>query len=277
MSDWLNIAKNLPCGRSVRVSCCAKDKSCVISHSEHGYSSYCFRCGEDSRRFKRHGQRSLAELLQHRKELNSYMEARGALQLPDDFTLDLPKRSLPWLLTAGVSTLVARYYGFGWSPKLERVVLPVYDAGELVAVQSRAIHPDQKPKYLNKSGGSVRSPVFRSDETLRFEHGLSDGVIITEDILSCVRTGRLVPSISTLGTNVSDKLASELQEDNVSQVFIWYDGDEAGIRGSRKAKKSLDLLGVPNTIIKTDKDPKEYNNEEIREIVRSAGYRGETR
>lgn len=271
MSYWLDIAKSLPCGRSVRVhcpDCTKKDRSQIISHSDKGYSAYCFRCGSDSRRFKPHGVRSLSELIRHRKELDDYINDIGEMALPDDFTLDIPPIGLRWLLQAGVSAPVAKHYQFGWSEKMARVVMPVFDGGHrLRTTQSRAVYPDQKPKYMNKRSGDMTSVAFYSDDALLLGDPLCEGYVITEDILSCVRTGRLLPSVSTLGTNLSDKLAVGGLRRLGAPAYIWYDGDEAGINGARKARKTLTLLGVPCKIIKTELDPKEYNNDEIRDII----------
>lgn len=269
MEEWEKIARSLPCGRSVRIKCCRADRSQVISHTEHGYSSYCFRCGGDSRKFKAHGVRSLSELINHRKELDAYIAERGTITLPNDFTRDIPQVGLLWFLKYGVSSDVARHYGFGWSESMGRVVIPVYDeVGRLCTTQSRAVYPGQKPKYMNKKSGDMTAVAFHSDDALLLGDPIQEGIVITEDILSAVRVGRLMPALSTLGTHLSDKLAVRVLKALTGRVFIWYDGDEAGVRGARKAYKTLKLQGANPIIIKTEKDPKEYNNDEIREIIK---------
>ena len=105
---------------------------------------------------------------------------------------------------------------------------------------------------------------------LALEEVVPKACIITEDILSTIRTGRLQPSFSTLGTKMNPKLAVRALQRGYDLFLIWYDGDEAGIKGAKRAKKQLDLMGIRNKIIKTELDPKDYNNEEIREIIRKA-------
>lgn len=192
------------------------------------------------------------------------MEAIGDLELPEDFTTRIPPIGLRWLLKYGVSSKIAEHYKFGWSEKLARVILPVFEDGELVFVQSRAVYEKQKPKYLNKR--SVGKAFFHSDNGLLIEP-FQNKRIITEDILSSVRSGRILPATSTLGTIFPEQLAVWLLNEQIEHVYVWYDGDEAGVNGARKAKKILSLMGVPNTIIKTELDPKEYNNDEIRGII----------
>lgn len=266
MQEWEKIARKLPCGRKLRVKCCRKDLSRIISHSEKGYSTYCFRCGDDSREFVSHGVRSLADMVKHRRELDAYMEEQGELELPEDFTLDIPDYGRVWLLKAGVGAHLVKKYNIGWSEKMNRVVLPVFEEGTLTAVQSRSVWDAQQPKYLNKKGSSTA--LFWAKKKLQLER-LTNALCITEDILSTIRAGRLNDCVSTLGTVLNDKTASRLLED-YEEFFIWYDGDEAGLRGARKGKRALELQGGKVHLIKTTKDPKEHNNEQIKEILHNA-------
>ncbi len=274
MKEWEKTARKLPYGRTERIRCCKNDRSQVISHSDKGYSTYCFRCGEDSREFRPHGERSLAELVQHRRELDAYTtnSYNNGIELPTDFELlqnSTPREARVWLLKSGVSIEFARSYGFGYSESLARLVMPVRDtAGRLTAVQSRAIYPNQTPKYWNTVGGD-RNPIFMSDDAKMLDNPLA-GRVITEDILSTMRVGRLIKSLSTLGTSLSDKGAVRASMGKGEHIYIWYDGDEAGVRGAHKVNKTLKLMGLNPIVIETDKDPKEYNNGEIKEIIRSS-------
>lgn len=193
------------------------------------------------------------------------------MSLPSDFSTDIPEIGLLFLLKAGVSADIASHYRFGWSEKMGRVVMPVYNESDtLRTTQSRAVYPDQKPKYMNKRNGDMQTVAFYSDDSLLLGDPLTDCVVMTEDILSCIRVGRLNPCISTLGTNLSNALAVQSFMGFKGGVLIWYDGDEAGVKGANKAKKTLTMLGVQCTIIFTDKDPKEYNNAEIKGVLNNA-------
>lgn len=268
MEEWEKIARTLPCGRSTRVNCCRQDLSRVINHTPKGYGTYCFRCGEDSKEFVPHGVLPLSKMLEHKEALDAYTDASGPLSLPTDFEVlsdNSPREAWVWLFKAGVSSSIARHYGFGYSESLARVVLPVRDISEqLVCVQSRAIYERQTPKYLNLKVSTSRA-VFRSDDQLLLKP--DEGIIVvTEDILSAVRVGRLYPCISTLGTTLTYTVAMKYLT-RARKVYIWYDGDEAGVNGASKAAKVLTVLGVSYGIIKTNKDPKRYNNDEIKDIV----------
>ena len=260
MQIWEKVARKLRCGVTVRELCCGKDKSLVISHTDRGYSCKCFRCGVSN--FRPHGQRSAAEMLKHKQELLDYTAHTGVLELPKDFTTTIPPEGAQWLLKAGISTSVTLDYTIGWSEKLGRVVMPVYDGATLVAVQSRAVYKGQTPKYWNTN--ARHNVMFKA--TPRGVPALKDTVVITEDILSCIRVGKIIPCRSSLGTSVSKVMVTELLK-TFSTVLVWYDGDEAGERGAVKARRNLLLQGAEVSVINTMLDPKDYNNEEILDYI----------
>lgn len=138
-----------------------------------------------------------------------------------------------------------------------RVVIPIYDGDNLTGVQCRAVFEGQVPKYMNRKGNSKGAFWAHT--------ALYDTVVITEDILSAIKVGRLCGACSTLGTVLHDSIIAEHLLDK--RVLVWYDGDEAGRKGSAKAMKALAMMGVTCVEIQTEDDPKEYNLNEMRDII----------
>lgn len=267
MKEWEKTARKLPCGKSVRVRCCSKDLSRLISHTEHGYSTVCFRCGLHLKQFTPHGVRSISEVLQHKRELEKYIAQAGRVELPEDYTTDIPSVGRAWMLKAGVTSDVTDYYEIGWSDKLGRVVIPIIDdEGEVAGVQSRAVYAEQKPKYLNKTGKEYSSVLFWSDDEIMLMDPLPDWVVLTEDILSAIRVGRIQSAVSSLGTSINHHTVASILELH-ERVLVWYDGDAAGKRGASNARKKFALQGADVRVISTPKDPKAYSNEEIFKII----------
>ena len=172
------------------------------------------------------------------------------------------------MLKGGVGTFLVEHYRIGWSDKMNRVVIPIWnELHELEAVQSRAVYPDQKPKYLNKAGRRNHTALFWSDDEVMIDEPRGDWVVLTEDILSTVRVGRLQPAVASLGTSVNHRAASYIIAAHPS-VLIWYDPDPAGLAGAAKARKVFELQGADVRIVRADKDPKMYSNEDIKRIIR---------
>jgi DNA primase len=187
--------------------------------------------------------------------------------------MEIPTNEAVWLYRAGVSTEIARHYGFGYSAHLRRVVLPVWSNGELVGFTARSTI-GAKPKYIERMA-QASSAIFVADPAtaLPAEADWPDGsgpdLCITEDILSAVRVGRLVRRcVSLLGTSANaEQLHDALQ--GCSTVAIWLDADRAGKTAHHKLKRKLALQGYETFSIRTEQDPKRYSNREIRRLLSS--------
>lgn len=256
--DWREIAQALPQGSKVRTRCsdqCGKDNSQIVSHTIKGISRKCFRCGASE--FEFHGTRPIALIERHKKE-RAVLHSKET-KLPADYSIDVPPSAAVWYYQYGISAELARLYGIGYTEELDRVVLPVFEDGVLTAVQMRAVDPNRKPKYLNPEGPKVSSALFQSAP--------GTGVtVVTEDILSAIKVGRVHHATSTLGTNMTDARAAKIAS-RFHKAFLWYDGDRAGRKGLLRAKNQLTLLGVEVVQIKTENDPKTYSLDEIRSIL----------
>ena len=264
---WLATAKNLPAGRYVKIECCAADKSLRVSNDPKGYRAYCFRCGPAG--FVAHGDFSIDQLKRRRQELEWRNER--VITLPKDFTTDIPPSEAVWLYKAGVGSVVAKHYGFGYSASLRRVILPIYKDGVLQGYTARSTI-NERPKYIERaSSGSV---LFFADPALRIpseeaaDSSCGYDLLFTEDILSAVRVGRVTDAVvcSLMGTSADDRQLSEATQ-GVHSVALWLDPDKPGRRASARLQRSLVLQGYKVKLIRSAKDPKFYSNRELRRFL----------
>lgn len=265
---WLSTAKTLKAGRRIRIECCAKDKSLMVSNEERGFRAYCFRCGP--RGFIAHGDFSIDQLRRRRDEFALLQEAH--VRLPKDFTTEIPPNEAVWLYRAGISTAMAKHYGFGFSQSLKRVVLPVYRDSALIGFTARSTI-NEKPKYIERMQ-APSSAIFTADPATRlpssedWPEGSGPDLVITEDILSAVRVGRISKKcVALLGTSASaDQLTCLV---GASTVAIWLDPDRAGRVAAQKIERTLTLQGYKTKRVRTERDPKFYSNREIRRLLSS--------
>lgn len=258
--DWLEIAKGIPQGSNIRMVCfegCGQDNSQLVSHSHKGYNRYCFRC--NAHEFVPHGMLRIADIERHKRE-REIMSARVPT-LPKDYTLDVPVRKMLWYLQYGIDADLAREYRIGYSEKLDRIVLPVYEGDELTALQMRATDKWVKPKYLNPHGPKVNSAVFTTHTN---HHGIT---VVVEDILSAIKVGKVAHATSILGTNMTDARAMKIARDNHTAI-LWLDNDKAGKAGRVDAVRQLQMQGMTVYTVESDKDPKKYNTDEIKLYLR---------
>lgn len=251
--DWLTIAKRLPLNTSTRARCCKDDKSAIISAGISGYRFYCFRCGT-GHFVQREGCISVSDFA----EANKVTEKLHC-RMPEDASMeDIPIQGLNWLRKAGIDEDLRKEYKIQYSPSIRRVLLPSYDnAGRLLYLQARAVFEGQTPKYANQA--AVKKPLFHSHQAVTSE------VVLTEDILSAIKVGQVFSAISLLGTKPVDTLLPALMP--FDEVFVWLDPDDAGIDGSIKIAHYCSLLGKPVYRVHSDKDPKYYSKQEIKQFI----------
>jgi DNA primase len=264
---WLTTAKTLAAGRRIRIECCAQDKSLLVSNEERGFRAYCFRCGP--RGFVAHGDFSIDQLRRRREELALLQEAK--VRLPHDFTTEIPPNEAVWLYRAGISTALAQHYGFGFSQFLRRVVLPVYGDGRLVGFTARST-VGAKPKYIERmrtpDAVFVADPATALPATDEWPEGSGPDLVITEDILSAVRVGRIAKRcVALLGTSTNANQLAQLS--GATTIAIWLDPDRAGRVAAHKLERTLALQGYKTKRIRSEQDPKRYSNREIRRLLSS--------
>lgn len=266
MEDWLKIAQKLPVGYKQRYVHCesTSNSSGIISFDGQTYTMHCFKCGETLKHDA--GKLDFATRMKIRKRNKEAAKAlrKKKVFIPKDFTLDIPKEGMLWLLKASITPYRAKEIGIGWLSKHQRVLIPVYNpSGKLIYTQARAVLAGQQPKYIN--------PVVDKRSILYWtkpkESLYADTVVVTEDILSSVRVGKFLPTASLMGTKISVAQTNQLTE--YKHVIAWLDPDEAGDIGSRKVRKAVGMLSKV-TIIKSRADPKNLTDKEIVEILTHA-------
>lgn len=225
---------------------CGPGRTLLVSHKPDGWAAWCFRCGEPG--FVPAPAQSLSEKLAALREQRSAdLVASAALDLPEPRETDpqrWPDAARVWLYKAGFSNDAILQLGWYYSPGMRRVVLPVFDAGQLVYWQARALDGRQ-PKYLNPVVGS--KPVAK--------YGEGRVLVLTEDILSAARVARVTQAWCLLGTSITDRVAAHIAAER-KPVVVMLDPDAAGVRGAAKARKLLQLVGCDVFVARPKKDPK---------------------
>lgn len=262
---WLHHAKTLDVGKKDHFDHdCGGGRTLVCGHKKTGWDAYCYRCGDNG--WVPHPAESLAAKA---KRLNAAKEAENdainSLYLPHPMVgepTEWPDEARVWLYRAGLDDAAIKEAGFYWSPRLERVVMPVITGGVLSYWQARGFNPD-RPKYINPTVDKSRV-VARYGDAGRFP------LCFTEDILSAWKVGRVTQAWCLLGTALPQKLLPELLERSDRRVLVWLDPDNAGRRAMHKIITQLHAYGMEPIRITSEKDPKLLSKREIERIIRAA-------
>jgi hypothetical protein len=243
-----------------------------VRRTPYGYYYFCHNCGYKGR--SRSDELTPQETIKAVERLQeNQVVAPNEIKLPDDFITDIPDRGLAWLYKYGITDGEIGRFGFGFSRTLNRLILPVFRDQDLIYWQGRALDPEQKPKYINIRAGG-KGVFFQSDFlTSSICSGMLAGgrvgredhlVCIVEDILSAIKVGRVTNAIALLGSYIPDSLSRIL--DSYDRVFVWLDSDKRkeAIKYSQRIQV---LTGKQTKVIYTEKDPKEYTDNEIRQVL----------
>lgn len=244
------------CGEKVR------GKGFVVTRTKNGFFLWCFRC---------HAHRHLTRDGLSLSSVKRYMKARdnshetteettvqhSIVTLPPDFTTEIPTAGLMWLRKGNVTDEEIRSYRFGYSPSLDRVILPVWGDEGLLYWQGRALKPGGRtPKYINVTT-KRKSVYFVVQQN-------SDTTVLVEDILSALAVARAGGNaIALLGSHVAAGVREFIK---TRKVRVWLDPDKRKecVRFAKMLSAQA-LIAVP--IVYTTKDPKEYTTEEIQSII----------
>lgn len=255
--EWLEIAKGLKLGGNTYIECtCGSGRTLVVNHRNNGYSTFCFRC--DRKEWQPKGIMTIAEITAMNKLNKEASSFKSKIVLPEDFSTEIPIEGRLWLYRASITGSLIKKYNIGYSEKLKRVILPVYRYNKLIWFIGRAVHKGQKPKYLAPSENRDRV-LFHSGSPQR-----NTWVIVTEDILSCIRVGQVIDAVSLLGTKLSIEQTYQLMN---FKVILWLDNDKAGCDATKKMEKELAMVTDVHKVV-TEKDPKMLTNKEIHNTLR---------
>lgn len=142
-----------------------------------------------------------------------------------------------------------------------RIMFPIIDLRRRVIAFGGRVMDDSMPKYLN----STDTVVFHKGRNLYNQNIVKNldrsRIILVEgymDVISLYKSG-IKYSVASLGTALTPEQA-ELVKKFGKDVYICYDGDEAGIRATKRAIGILRSVGVNPKIIRLPEglDPDEY-------------------
>lgn len=190
-------------------------------------SAWCFGCGHYEPASK------------HKKE-RAIKTAYKAL--PDEVAT-LPPALVQELILRGLSP--AEQALFTYSPRLDRLC---FRLGEFMEARSFT----KKPKTL--SFGTKPFHVF----------GEGTPVVVVEDLFSAIRVGRVTSAVPLFGSVIPTewmRLLTRLSRD----VILWLDADK--YREAIGFARRIQLLGANVRVVKTDLDPKNYSEQEVKKVL----------
>ena len=173
--------------------------------------------------------------------------------LPLNISLDIPKEPYKWLKSYGITDEEIVNNKLMWGDGM--LIFPYYgEEDELLYWQGRYF-PKKTPKVLTRG---------YPDNYVNFRRVGTERVCVVEDSISAIKVSRVCSSMELLGSNLSMHKALGLSM-VFSHLTLWLDSDKL-LTATKFVNKYSSLFDKCDYIY-TDKDPKEYSIDDIREIL----------
>ena len=160
-----------------------------------------------------------------------------------------PSTATSWLKSYGLTNEEITNLGILWDESKGLLIFPMYEGEELIGYVGRQFL-GKGPKYVVQGEKQRFKPVYGSGDTL----------VLTEDLISAVKVGRVTVAMPLFGIHVREVPAG------YSKYKLWLDKDKqiSSVQQCRKWRQ----YGYDIESIITDLDPKEYNEQQIREYLK---------
>lgn len=268
----LNKAKELPLGFSKKIphAGCSDSEAVKISHNEDGFFAYCFKCKQKAFEPHKHFSLKMADQINALKALRRKQRSTGRVELPADCLQPHEpgcKKGLIWLKKYGILDEEIERYGIVFSPSLKRILIPICgsDGKALLDFCGRDVTGYSKMKYFTHGIAKhyYVEPGFPISQ---------NSCVVVEDILSCIKTGRVLPAYAMLGTEPAKEFFMNIK--CYSNVLVWSDSDKAGDMAYNHINRWISAYApdISLTRIRTPNDPKCYSTQTIRSILAQTVY-----
>lgn len=192
---------------------------------------------------------------------------------PLDLKLDLKSDHPHLLQDRGLRLATAEHFGVGYCSRgmlRGMIAIPIHDEeGTLVAYAGRRLKPSdirESGKYKFPKGFKKEFVLYNLNRAQEYqkEHGL----ILVEGFFSVIKLyeAGLLNVVASMGCELSDQQARLLSE--AKEVFILFDGNDAGYTGALKAQEKLSSV-VPVRVVKLEEgmEPESYSPQALRWLI----------
>ena len=178
------------------------------------------------------------------KEEEEGSERLQKLSIWAQAVLPLPNRV--WLSQYGLNAREMAL--FRYSPYLDRHIY--------------LIHGENGPIFADCRSVSGKTPKNLSFGEKPFHIIGNEGpIVLVEDVVSAIKVGRHARAMPLFGAHCNMGRLLQLTKLPNPDILVWLDKDK--MKEAMDLRDRITLLGLTSRTIVTDKDPKEYSNQEI--------------
>jgi Zn ribbon nucleic-acid-binding protein len=214
-------------------------------------SEYCFGCGHTT---PRNAGRFNRPYVTQGEEHTPFLRRR-----PQEVREDVSR----FLLRYEIQIRECSRRNVFWDNVQEQLVFQLFNReGEVVCEQARNFNPQRarRAKYYNRGRKEEAFPLYTVEQG---QH--TNRIVITEDALSSLKIARKTDAMPALGVTLPKSHLIALKGLGYTDVVVWLDKDKW--REARLIADRFKNIGLSTSTRLTEKDPKEYTDEEIKKIL----------
>lgn len=177
-------------------------------------------------------------------------------------TRSFPPNVRRWIDRYGITPDELDLYRIVYDPNRDLLLYPIYNGNELVSIHGRYFGTNEHhPRYLRSDFKRGYYPICQNSKPV------SDSTVIyvlVEDYISAIKVGRQYSAVCLFGSHYPSNLIPGVLSGNIT-VRFWLDKDK-NVSSIKYAAKAGQFVWDCGTIL-TEKDPKDYNDQEIKAYV----------
>jgi hypothetical protein len=238
--------------------------------------AHCYACGYTEK-----------ASVEHRLQpVTSVTTGKKICQIPDDAIYYIPERALNWLKNFGIRQEEIKEHRFQWSESRQMLIMPVYDPCDNILMWQGRNFKLKKVPIEELSNGpsasqlvkgyswSLDGPKYHTEgekssvlHIIKPNNGPNALVVVTEDLLSAIKVGRVWPAMPLWGSDIGLEMIRRLKE-RFWSLGIWLDEDKT-THAVKLACRASQVM--PTFVIQSTQDPKYYPEDMIYKMVHHAG------
>lgn len=191
-------------------------------------------------------------------EMELFNKKKTAVETIDESTLDKMQSFHPYMRERKLTQKVCDTFKIKYDPQTKCLVFPVWDDRDnLVMFTRRSV---ESKNFIIDEG--KEKPIYLYNFIKK--HSISEITVCESQINALTLWGYGIPAVATFGCNLTPKQLEIFNQSFVRHYYLAFDGDDAGIKGTRKFIKNIrnDVL-VDVIILPEGKDVNDLTEEEF--------------
>lgn len=209
--------------------------------------TYCFSCGASSN--------ATTSAKIHKTEKKQALIP----DLPEDITLELSPQAKTWL--SKYYTKETDFPLCFWSEQEKKLIFPIMDNKQQVLLAWQYRYFGTNPNHPKWVGYGITESLYH----IIPNDVVSKSLVLVEDIISAHKVSKIQQTLCLFGSHVHIRRLANIKLLGYSDIIVWLDWDKKEY--AMKVAEQAQMLGIKARVLQTKKDPKEYSDKEIHELL----------